>query len=660
MKRLFALAALSASIILVGLVATATNAWSQLGYLAGIRLQNQTPGTPDAGHGNLSGTLLVGGRIGVGTNVPAVQLDVMGSGRLNAPQARLSFGPTDDCSIGIDPGIPGLILRDPIVRLHPNSGSARLVFGPTMDSFFDVFTDLSLRMQNPQGLRLMRTPGTNNALRVLFGPTDDCSIGISPMLSGLVVCDPGGLRVKNPDPLGRTRLLFGPTDDCSIMIDPQLPGLILRDPAGIRLSPPAGPSRLLFGPTDTMFIETELVSLSLTSVGGLRLRQPMGTNAPMRLLFGPTDDCSIGIDPVLSGLILRDPNVRINRPNPGPMRLLFGPTDDCSIGIDPAFPGLVGRDPRGLRLLNPQPMLPTRLLFGPTDDCSIGIDPVLTGLVARDPILRINPPNAGVTRMLFGPTDDCSIGIDPAMPGLILRDPSGIRILPPSGTPRLHFGPPTLDSFFDVFADLSLQLHNPRGLRLTQPPMQNAPLRLLFGPTDDCSIGIDPVLPGLILRDPLGFTLIGQNTRIQGNLQVAGMKQFRIDHPLDPENMYLNHYCTEGAEPLNAYSGNVTTDAKGEAWVSLPDWFEDINRDFRYSLTIVDDEDFAMARIAKKIENNRFLIKTNRPRVEVSWRVEGVRNDAWTRKHGAPVEVDKPVGERGKLQFPELYGKPPR
>jgi hypothetical protein len=64
-----------------------------------------------------------------------------------------------------------------------------------------------------------------------------------------------------------------------------------------------------------------------------------------------------------------------------------------------------------------------------------------------------------------------------------------------------------------------------------------------------------------------------------GRFAATGTKSFQIDHPLHPETHYLNHFCTEGPEPMNAYSGVVTLDARGEAWVQLPDYFEAINRD---------------------------------------------------------------------------------
>ncbi|MCC5866668.1 MAG: hypothetical protein JJU31_16220 [Wenzhouxiangella sp.] len=38
---------------------------------------------------------------------------------------------------------------------------------------------------------------------------------------------------------------------------------------------------------------------------------------------------------------------------------------------------------------------------------------------------------------------------------------------------------------------------------------------------------------------------------VDGNLHVLGTKNFRIDHPLDPENRVLLHFASEGPEPFN-------------------------------------------------------------------------------------------------------------
>jgi hypothetical protein len=145
-----------------------------------------------------------------------------------------------------------------------------------------------------------------------------------------------------------------------------------------------------------------------------------------------------------------------------------------------------------------------------------------------------------------------------------------------------------------------------------------------------------------------------------GRFTATGTKSFQTDYPLDPENAVLNHFCTEGPEPYNAYSGNVVTDAQGYAVVQLPEYFESINRDYRYQLTVIDgSDDFVLAKVARKIENNRFVIRTSKPGVEVSWRVEAVRHDPWIRQYGFKTIIPKEGSLRGKYLNPELYGAPP-
>lgn len=154
----------------------------------------------------------------------------------------------------------------------------------------------------------------------------------------------------------------------------------------------------------------------------------------------------------------------------------------------------------------------------------------------------------------------------------------------------------------------------------------------------------------------------GYGVYFLGRLAGSGTKSFRIDHPLDPLNKYLVHYCAEGPEPLNAYTGNVTTDAKGHAWVELPDYFDAVNREPRYTLTVIDDNgstEFVQVKVGRKIRDNRFLIMSSAPGIEVSWRVDAVRNDRFVQTHGAPVELEKQDHERGRYQHPELYDAPP-
>ncbi|MBX7133524.1 MAG: hypothetical protein K1X67_12695 [Fimbriimonadaceae bacterium] len=156
-----------------------------------------------------------------------------------------------------------------------------------------------------------------------------------------------------------------------------------------------------------------------------------------------------------------------------------------------------------------------------------------------------------------------------------------------------------------------------------------------------------------------GATTTSYGVYSVGDMGTSGAKAFVIDHPLDPANKYLRHFCAEGPEPTNQYSGIVTTDAKGYAWVILPHYYSTINKSPRYQLTVVDDgEDFVLAKVTQKIDGQRFRIRTSKPNVEVSWLVISERNDLYMQQHPHPVEVEKDPSERGRYQHPELYGLP--
>lgn len=162
-----------------------------------------------------------------------------------------------------------------------------------------------------------------------------------------------------------------------------------------------------------------------------------------------------------------------------------------------------------------------------------------------------------------------------------------------------------------------------------------------------------------IYADKTG-TIPGYAIFANGNTGASGVKSFRIDDPRDPENRYLLHYSNESPFPQNAYSGNVTTDASGYAWVELPDYFEEINTNVKYVLTVVDDgdsADFVMAKVSKKVRGNRFQIRTSAGRVEVSWMVQADRNDPYVREQRPADSMAKPDSEKGKYLMPELYGE---
>jgi len=144
-----------------------------------------------------------------------------------------------------------------------------------------------------------------------------------------------------------------------------------------------------------------------------------------------------------------------------------------------------------------------------------------------------------------------------------------------------------------------------------------------------------------------------------GNVQVTGSiakgsGTFKIDHPLDPENKYLYHSFVESPDMMNIYNGNLTTDAAGYATVILPDYFSALNKDFRYQLTVIGT--FAQAIVKEKIKDNKFIIQTNQPNVEVSWMVTGIRHDKYADAHRVVPEVEKEPEMKGRYLHAKEWG----
>ncbi|HMS56251.1 MAG TPA: hypothetical protein PKA27_12705, partial [Fimbriimonadaceae bacterium] len=150
-----------------------------------------------------------------------------------------------------------------------------------------------------------------------------------------------------------------------------------------------------------------------------------------------------------------------------------------------------------------------------------------------------------------------------------------------------------------------------------------------------------------------------------GNVQVVGnisksSGTFKIDHPLDPEGKYLYHSFVESPDMMNIYNGEVRTDDRGFATVMLPTYFEALNRDFRYQLTVVDDgntEEFVLAKVVQRIKGNTFVIRTSEPNIAVCWEVTGVRQDAYANAHRVKPEVEKEPENQGLYLHPKEHGQ---
>lgn len=154
-----------------------------------------------------------------------------------------------------------------------------------------------------------------------------------------------------------------------------------------------------------------------------------------------------------------------------------------------------------------------------------------------------------------------------------------------------------------------------------------------------------PGCPPVNVRQFEGYFYV--NILQADQLQVFGPKSFRIDHPLEPDR-YLQHAAIESDRVMNLYDGVVTLDAAGEATVTLPEWFEAVNRDFRYQLTALGAPAPGLY-IARELADGSFSIAGGPPGGRVSWQVSGERNDAYMQENPfvlEPLKSDSPPGNR--------------
>jgi hypothetical protein len=141
----------------------------------------------------------------------------------------------------------------------------------------------------------------------------------------------------------------------------------------------------------------------------------------------------------------------------------------------------------------------------------------------------------------------------------------------------------------------------------------------------------------------------------KGNVQVEGTVSksagnFLIDHPLDPDRRWLSHSFVESPDMMNVYNGTVVLDAAGRAKIQLPDYFEALNRDFRYQLTPIGAAAPSL-HVARKVERNEFQIAGGSPGQEISWQITGIRQDDYANEHRIQVDTPKSKADQGTRLF---------
>lgn len=148
------------------------------------------------------------------------------------------------------------------------------------------------------------------------------------------------------------------------------------------------------------------------------------------------------------------------------------------------------------------------------------------------------------------------------------------------------------------------------------------------------------VLPGLAtaVTITVGARFTG-SVSISGSLS-KGSGTFVIDHPLDPKNKLLYHSFVESPDMLNLYDGIATLDANGEASITLPDYYDALNKDSRYQFLAI-DEAMPNLYLKSEVKNNQFVIAGGKPGGKISWQVTGVRHDPYANLHRIVPEVFK-------------------
>jgi trimeric autotransporter adhesin len=225
---------------------------------------------------------------------------------------------------------------------------------------------------------------------------------------------------------------------------------------------------------------------------------------------------------------------------------------------------------------------------------------------------------------------------------------SGINFVFPSPSLTLTAesnGTPSID--FNTAGIATAGTYNP-GMRIAVLPEASGNVLAIYA---NKGTGLNQGLQQIFAIDSAG------NAAVTGTLSKAG-GSFRIDDPIDPGGKYLSHSFVESPDMKNIYDGVVTLDAHGSGVVTMPEWFDALNRDFRYQLTAIGAPGPKLY-VAEEMKGNTFRIAGGKKGQRVSWQVTGIRQDAWANAHRIPTEEAKPAAEQGTYLHPELFGAGP-
>jgi len=301
---------------------------------------------------------------------------------------------------------------------------------------------------------------------------------------------------------------------------------------------------------------------------------------------------------------------------------------------------------------------------------------------------NLNLVTQATPRFIIGNDGRAGLGALQGVASLNVRGISGdqfaFRVEDPSGSPKFQV---SNDGHVGINQYYTNSTFNVRGISgdVTNFTVQDPSGNSKFIVTNSGHVGINNYYPNVstnirgvsgdytyfTVEDPTGNSLLDifssgtakfyNDLTVSGNLSAgtvsASVKAFKIDHPLDPANKFLLHTSVESSDMMNVYNGNVILDGNGEATVKMADWFEALNKDFRYQLTPIGAPGPNLY-IAEEISGNQFKIAGGSAGLKVSWQVTGIRHDAYANKNRIKVEEMKSPAERGKYLNPTAFGEP--
>jgi hypothetical protein len=136
---------------------------------------------------------------------------------------------------------------------------------------------------------------------------------------------------------------------------------------------------------------------------------------------------------------------------------------------------------------------------------------------------------------------------------------------------------------------------------------------------------VQTVIPELV-SDGVNPGNLDPNTRRRGpdipfkGLNYIGLTPILTEAIQEQQRMIDSLRTSRGASSVA--SGNIVTNTKGFATITLPAGFENLGPDARYQLTVIGPE-FAQAIVYSKLVKGQFIIRTDKPATEVSWQVMG-------------------------------------